>query len=569
MTAPSGAVWARVSTSGQEELSLDDQVRRATEELTRQGYSVDHILKETWSSEELDRSPKYQKLIRLVQDREVSAIAFLNKDRLPADEIERLLFLRDCREHAIKLIPCEGPPVAEGETAGLLEHVESFAKRMQVKRAQSGARQGLLARVRSRYLPATNRAFFGYEWNAQQSMYVPDQYYVYATRLWNMALSGETLRGIARRLTGEGVPTPRGGKAWAKSTVACILSNPAYSGRYAALRTRRTAPATRRTESYGKSSHESRPDSDWRWLPNMVERPTVTAEQFEQVQRTLERNRIDARRNSKREYLLRGRIVCGYCLAEGRNRKFYGVQPKHGQAVYSCSAHWGNDTRSSQCQSKNLPCAALEDDVKHRIRVLLANPDIYAEGLAIRASAVRDTVAQLESEIRQLSHNRDKTVNAESNLAGLLAAGRVTDEAYDAQRDSLLRRRACIGATLADTTQRLRDLRLASAQTDTLQTLSHKLRHALDSASPEDWSFIFDALDLRVLALEDGKWEVEVTLARPSGVSNCGRNSLLYFSLLTSCDSSTSRSRSAVWPTTFEVSSAERKTQRAEPRATM
>ena len=49
------------------------------------------------------------------------------------------------------------------------------------------------------------------------------------------------------------------------------------------------------------------------------------------------------------------------------------------------------------------------------------------------------------------------------------------------------------------------------------------------------------------------------------GAEAMGRNSLEYLSWLISCDSSTSSSRSAVWPTTLELSSADRNTWRAAP----
>jgi len=529
-----GAVWARVSTVGQEELSLDSQVTRAADLLRSEGHSADYVFKTTWSSEDLHNCPDFLRLQKLVRDRDIGAIAFLNRDRLPANEIHRVMFISDCAASAVRLLPYEGAPVGEGGTGQLVEYIQSFAKRQQVERAQSGARQGLNDRVRRRNLPASGKSPYGYTWNRERSQYIPNDDISNLRVIWKLALSGETQRGIARALTAAGVPAPRGGNAWAKSTIASILQNPVYCGTYVALRTKRTEPVTRRASTYGRSSHAKRPTGEWCTLPGKVEGPVVTQEQFDEVQRRLHANRVTASRNSRHQYLLRGRIVCGLCAAAGHNRKFYGLQPKRGQAVYSCSAHWGAESHSHRCQSVNLPAAAVEADVKRRIRALIEHPSVSLTELEARASDIEYTIAQLERENQRLLQSRRKTVSDETLLVDLLSAGRVSDEAYDLKRDSLARQRETLDMSLTDNSARLEGIRQAASRRNLVEEFAKQVRNRLDDAATEDWAFILDALDVTVVAMGDGTWEVQVTLGSVSSFANCGRNSLVYFSLLTS-----------------------------------
>jgi len=45
-----------------------------------------------------------------------------------------------------------------------------------------------------------------------------------------MAVEGETLRSIAKRLTQQGVPTAKGGRVWSATTIGSILANRSYAG---------------------------------------------------------------------------------------------------------------------------------------------------------------------------------------------------------------------------------------------------------------------------------------------------------------------------------------------------
>ena len=140
------AIWARVSTSGQAETSLPDQISRCQEKLLQAGYSAIHTFQVDWSSMDLYSCPEFQELGSLIRRKEIQALAIYERDRLLAQPIQRLLFLSELKEKGVELITCHGAPVIEGSEGYLIEHIHAIAKEKQVQRARSSQRRMQLSR---------------------------------------------------------------------------------------------------------------------------------------------------------------------------------------------------------------------------------------------------------------------------------------------------------------------------------------------------------------------------------------------------------------------------------------
>ena len=86
------AIWCRVSTHGQGELSLDSQEDADRRALTAQGYGCppQYVLKVDWTSLDLMSCPQFQQLRRWIADGEVKAVGTLDRDRLQAQGLQRL-----------------------------------------------------------------------------------------------------------------------------------------------------------------------------------------------------------------------------------------------------------------------------------------------------------------------------------------------------------------------------------------------------------------------------------------------------------------------------------------------
>ena len=311
------AIWWRVSTDDQKEISPDTQTGAARDLAEQDGYNVspENIIGTDWGSLSVWDSPEMNRLKALIRDRAIEAVFMYDADRGPSKPVHRLLFRALCEENSVA-IRCVHGEIPGGEMGEVMEFLSAWAKEKQVHRAQQGAKDGLRDRARIKGLPVTGHAPYGYRFRYElqggQKTPValePDPTtYPVADRIWQRALSGQALRGIARELTDSGIPTPRAAGAWTHTTLGQILKNPIYAGRYYALRFESTEPQQRQ-KGYGKSSHRHR--SDWLHLEDFpIVAPPVSWPEFEYVQARLTKNKLESRRNTKRLYILAGMLFC-------------------------------------------------------------------------------------------------------------------------------------------------------------------------------------------------------------------------------------------------------------------
>ncbi len=111
------ATWCRVSTHDQRELSLDSQEIAVRQVLEAQGYHVPDlfVVKVDWSSLDLMSCPEFQQLRRWIADGTVQAVGTLDRDRLQAQGLQRLIFLSECKDRGVQIITVQGPPMLEGD----------------------------------------------------------------------------------------------------------------------------------------------------------------------------------------------------------------------------------------------------------------------------------------------------------------------------------------------------------------------------------------------------------------------------------------------------------------------
>jgi len=152
--------------------------------------------------------------------------------------------------------------------------------------------------------------------------------YLIAKKLWeeNILTRGD-YSDVVYKKNGRG--------EWSPTTVKRIISNPVYRGVW-------HYGKTRRTKVNGKSVQTKLPESEW----IAVDVPAIVDEDtWKTAQKCLTRNKRNSKRNTKREYLLRGLIFCT-CGRRWGGRFKTNVQ----RAYYRCYAN--------ECQPWFTHCAS-------------------------------------------------------------------------------------------------------------------------------------------------------------------------------------------------------------------
>ncbi|HLF09549.1 MAG TPA: recombinase family protein [Dehalococcoidia bacterium] len=504
------AIWCRVSGPDQSELSPDTQESVVRQVLEARGFSVppEYVIKVDWSSLDLMACPEFQRLRGWIANGEITALGVLNRDRLQAQGLQRLIFLAECRERHVEVLVAHGPPLLDGVEGQFLELGLAFGKETSVLRAQSGARDGLRARAALRGVPAVPKPFFGYRWNGTQ--FIPDDRYPVVQGIWRMLLEGKPDRRIAAILTKAGVPSPSGRPGWTSRAIFRIATNPAYAGLYTALRHEAALPKTRRGSTYGKSTTRSRPAGEHVVLPNLVVRPAVTHEEFDVVQARRAQNKLLGGRRSH-EYLLRGMI---FCEIDGNHYTGTTQRSQRTPYAYRCTGR-NRELGRPRCQSRVLPGPALEQAVWAAVKGFLEQPELFlaeVEGYGASqqhtAEAIRDTMGRLEKQLAQYAFYRQRAYDeyvremTDEETYRRVVAGYRAHEAW--LKEEMERQ----GRELGEAERKALDA-------ETVRGLYVTLRARLETAGDQDKRFVLECLGARIAV---GSGAITVELAVPERI---------------------------------------------------
>ncbi|ABK61503.1 recombinase family protein [Clostridium novyi] len=160
---------------------------------------------------------------------------------------------------------------------------------------------------------------------------------------------------------------------WSPSSILRMLHNTTYKG----------------VHEYGKRSQKKR-EIITREVPAII-----TEDIWNKAQGVIKDNIIEATRNRKRNYLLKGLIKCGKC---GCN--YVGAKYKHSNYYYVCGGKIKYNGPFGKCTSKNLNGEYIENMIWNDITEFINNPgetiNILKENLKTKDSNKQDLINQKE-----------------------------------------------------------------------------------------------------------------------------------------------------------------------------
>ena len=527
MTDKIAAVWARVSTEERQEPSLPSQVADVKTWLEEQGWTVpeDRIIMTHWTSKNILACPDMQKLLSWVRNGEVGAVGLLHLDRF-ACRLGQMAQILDTFREAEAEILAKNSPLQSGLLGEAMAMVMTIAKAMQVERADEGSKDGLRKRATLRGLPTTAQAPYGYRWNESQDRLIPTANWGNRRLIVRLFLEGDTIHGIRRELYRRGVPSPKGFEWWRDQTIWLILVDTVNYGEYRALRREATEPKVRRGKqsgapTYGKTSSRKLEGIP---LPNIVvERPIITREEYDLIMARMARNKANAKRNGKHNFLLKSMIHY-----ELDGRRYHGRHIREGIWAYEYPDN-GFNKHNHPRPYLNGPW--LEASVEAMARKLLSDEAVLGSELERSEGVIRESIANLRSELRNLERRENANANAEAQL--LLDKNRygsgISDEAFRRALERLQIERDQVARRKEEVTRELKKLEDSATSMTGLRQLRASLEKRLGSNEFADRRFVLEALGTRVWVTQDAKVFVEFTV--PKHVENAIASS----SLLNAC----------------------------------
>jgi DNA invertase Pin-like site-specific DNA recombinase len=389
------AVYVRVSTEEQAELSPETQLEKIREYAAREGIVIleDHIYIDPGiSGKKAEKRPQFMRMISAAKEKDCPFTVLLlwKFSRFARNQEEAIFYKSILRSKCGVDVVSITEPLIAGHFGSLIERIiewmdEFYSIRLgeEVKRSmEANARRGKLQAIPS----------FGY--TAKDGRLVPEpEEALIIQRIFNSFLAGKGLFPIAKELNAMGIRTHRG-NMFENRTIEYILRNPVYIGKL------RWNPAghTRRDFSneniiIADSDHE----------------PLVDVETWEAAQKRLDEVKAKwgykARPTNELKHWLSGIVRCNAC---GSTLTF--SHPHY----YKCNSFVRGRCKHSQHIRADLLAEALIGK--------LAEDATTAQDLACEIvytnSSGGDDLARMEASLRQLQIKKSRL--QEAYLAGVM-----------------------------------------------------------------------------------------------------------------------------------------------------
>lgn len=501
-------VYARVSTDDQADkgFSLSAQVEAGRKYAESHAMTVSQELIDDGVSGAMAFSerPAGAVAYALLRSGKADALIVQNVDRLSRDVVDLLVTIRALLRAGVEVHCLDlGRVTSEYDIVLMIRGWQSGDEREKIKRrSMRGKReklaQGMIVGGRLPYgydhlRDGSGRAV-NFTVNADQAAIVRLIFQWYTAGCEN---SGPlALYDIAQRLTAAGIPTPAA-QVWSMTPVSRIIQNPVYKGAW----------------TYTASATDDAPEQTFVIaVPAIVDVATWDAAQVQ-----MECNSRKAKRNGKRDFLLRGIIrcgTCGYVMAGNtieRGARFY----------YRCNTK-AHSQRGVRCEQKSVKAEALEAAAWDGVKYIVNNSATLEADLR---ETQRQELAEQEPKRQELEAVNAMMAEAQAEAGSLAVAFAQLVELHQAKGpvgDALTEKISAVNDRHSRLTARRDELEAALANRhytdeaiDTALQFMSDLREGVENAEAEDKRGMLDTLNACVIVEGDkARMEYRLTVLR-------------------------------------------------------
>ncbi|CAG0935197.1 hypothetical protein TFLX_04029 [Thermoflexales bacterium] len=383
-TVKRAALYARVSTKGQEDNSSPErQIKAASDYCRKQGYTIVAEKCEVISGTFVLARSEFNALLEMAAEDKLDLIVVDIPDRLGrGDAIAKCELLADMNGCKIEYAK---PGFDKTTTEGFVQHsaqqMVSGIERLNIARRTREGRREYAAR--GRVIQSTFRPY-GYDFHNERDergrktlcklVVIEQEAQVLHNIFTWYGIDGMSPSAIARRLTLAGMKSINGGP-WSKSSVSYILRNKTYIGQWGYGKRE-----IKSIDDYNKARKVSRNRTEEEGYIITVAVPAIIPlSLWNATQERLTRNRGTGGKPAIYPYLLRGRLKCAKCggtmisectKADG---KVY--------LYYKCRNAMSDIFGAKKCNSKKVRAEELEPKVWAEIKKALEDEDRLFAGV--------------------------------------------------------------------------------------------------------------------------------------------------------------------------------------------
>lgn len=454
-------VYARYSSAGQNEQSIEGQLSKAREYAAAHGYKIVHEYVDRAKTGRNDNREAFQQMLRDTAKRQFQVIILWKVDRFGRNREEIALNKYRCKKNGVRVeyVAENIPSSPEGV---ILESVlEGMAEYFSLQLSQNVRRGQQKSAEKCQFTGGAGT--LGYKVGPDKRFEIDPETAPAVKLIFEKYLAGATIREITTELNDKGYRTMQG-KPFTKNSLDTILRNEKYIGVYA----------------YKDIRVEG-------GVPQIIDDET-----FYRVQAQLKVNRrAPAHRWSKADYVLTDKLFCGHCETPMVGESgFSKTGAKH--CYYTC----GKKKREHTCKKKNIRQDVIEPLVIDFALTVLHDDELL-EFIIDRTWEYYQAQDQSKAELESLERQLRQVETAIGNLVRAIEMG-IFNESTKARMDELTEQQQQIKASIAECTL----VNRFQLTRDIIAFFLYKLRD-LDMTKPESQKRIINTFINSVYLYDD------------------------------------------------------------------
>lgn len=449
-------IYARYSSSGQREESIEGQIRECTEYAERNGLQIVKVYEDKALTGRTDRRPGFQQMIKDSDRHQFEAVICWKTDRFARNRYDAAIYKARLRKNGVRLCYAR-ESIPEGAEGIILESImEGYAEYYSANLSENVKRGNYESALKHQTL---GKRVLGYRKASDGTFEIdPDKAWI-IRRIFDEFDSGRTMFQIMRGLNADGFKTASGGD-FNKSSLRRILSNEKYKGVYEFMDIR---------------------DEDA--IPALVSK-----DQFDRIQQKLVKSLHNPKNRNGVRFALTSKLFCGDC---GSAMVGDSATNPSGETYYWYTC---NGRRSHICQKKREPKDATEKKIAKLLMEILADQKLL-DAIADRCMEI--LAEDSDPELDGLRSSLETTEKRISNLMKALADGLNYDSVLKAIHDLEEDRKKTEQAIARKMIEKPRLTR------DSIMMMLEKLRSG-DADSPEFRDRLFETFLNSAFMSDDG-----------------------------------------------------------------
>ena len=379
-------IYARYSSAGQREESIEGQLRECREYAQRNGMTVVGEYTDKALTGRTDKRPDFQRMLRDSERGAFEMVICWKTDRFARNRYDAAMYKAKLKKNGVQIVYAK-ETIPDGPEGIILESVmEGYAEYYSANLSQNVKRGNYESALQCKTIGQT---LIGYRKGADGKFEIDPATAPIVKRIFDEYANGIGTRDIVKRLNADGFRTSRG-KPFRETSLRYILSNEKYTGVY--------------------EFKDIRVEGG---IPAIVDKET-----FNKCKALLGQHNIAPAAQRETRFILTTKLFCGLCgepmtgeSATGRNGRHY---------YYIC-----NNRKRKKCKKERAPKDWIESLVVSELYNLISSDD-FIEEIIDGCMAYQERLGE-NDELKALEQRKKDVQRRRDNVIAAIEQGIITE----------------------------------------------------------------------------------------------------------------------------------------------